>query len=116
MPIFFVYLFSSEVSRNLAPFGGFPLDDGVSEIMRNEPLLSSQNNLIEFLRLWGALELGLTLALLNPEDGVVRVGIDGLVVQTLIPAKGEGVYNSKELPDIIRAMNRAEVKHLIACL
>ena len=81
-----------------------------------QPLLGTQNNLIEFLRLWGALELGLTLALLNPEDGVVRVGIDGLVVQTLIPAKGEGVYNSKELTDIIGAVNRTKVKHLIACL
>ena len=84
--------------------------------MRIEPLLSSQNNLIEFLRLWGALELGLTLALLNPEDGVVRVGIDGLVVQTLIPTESEGVYDSKKLTDIIGAVNRTKVKHLIACL
>ena len=53
-----------------------------------EPLLGSQNDLIELFCLRGTLKLGLTFALLNPEDGVVRVGIDGLVVQALIPTEG----------------------------
>ena len=81
-----------------------------------EPLFCSQDNLIELLRLRRALEFGLTLALVDPEDGIVRVGIDRLVVQAPIPAEGKGVNNSEKLPDIVGSMNRAEVKHLIARL
>lgn len=113
MPIF---LFSSEVSGNLSPFGGFPLNDGVSEIVCVEPLFSSQNDLIELFCLWRTLQFGLAFAFLDPKDGVVRIRIDRLIVQTLIPTEGESMNNGKKLPDIIGAVNGAEVKHPITRL
>jgi len=84
--------------------------------VRIEPLFCSQDNLIELLRLRRALEFGLTLALVDPEDGVVRVRIDSFVVQALIPTEGKGMNDGEKLSDIIRAVDRTEVKHLIACL
>ena len=81
-----------------------------------QPLLGTQNNLIEFLRLRRALELRLTLALLNPEDSVIRIAVDGLVVQALIPAEREGVNDGQKLPDIVGAVDRSEMKHPIARL
>ena len=56
-----------------------------------QPLLSPQDNLIELLRLWRAFQLRLALPLLNPENGVVRVAVDGLVVQPLIPAERQEI-------------------------
>lgn len=81
-----------------------------------QPLLGTQNDLIEFLRLRRALELCLTLALLNPENSVIRVAVDGLVVQALIPAEREGVNDGQKLPDIVGAVDRSEMKHPIARL
>ena len=116
MPVFFVCLFSSEVSRNLAPFRGFPLNDGIPEIVRIEPQLGSRNDLIELFCLRRTLEFSLALALLNPENGIVGVRIDSLVVQTLIPTEGKRMNDGEELPDVISAVNRTEMKHLIARL
>ena len=84
--------------------------------MGDQPRLGSRNDLIEFLRLRRAFQLRLTLALVDPEDGVVRVAIDSLVVQTLIPTEGKSVNDGEKFPDIICAVNRTEVKHLIARL
>ena len=48
-------LLSSEVGRYFAPLAGFPLNDGVAEIMGAQPGLGAKDNLIERLRLRGPL-------------------------------------------------------------
>lgn len=67
-------------------------------------------------RLGVALKFCLTFALLNPEDGIVRIAVDNLVVQTLIPAKGKGMNDGEKLPDVVGAVDRTIVEHTIACL
>ena len=79
-------------------------------------MLGTGYDLEKGFRLRRALQFGLTLAFGDPEDGVVGVAIDGLVVQTLIPTKGKGMDNGEKLADIISAMHRTIVKHLIARL
>ena len=79
-------LFPAEVGRDFTPFRGFPFDDGVSEIMGVKPVLGSGDNLIELFCLRCALQFCLALALLYPEDGIIGVAVDGLIVQALIPA------------------------------
>ena len=48
-------LLSSEVGRYFAPLAGFPLNDGVAEIMGAQPGLGAKDNLIERLRFRGTL-------------------------------------------------------------
>ena len=81
-----------------------------------EPVFSTGYDLEEGFCLRRALQLGLTLAFGDPEDGVVGVAIDGLVVQALVPAEGKGMNDSQELPDVVRAMHRTIVEHLITSL
>ena len=76
-------LFSSEVSGNLAPLSGFPLDDGIAIIVSLQPSFGPFNNLKELFRLWRALQSGFALAFLDPENGVVAVAVDGFA-DTLI--------------------------------
>ena len=78
-------LLSAEVGGDFAPFLGFPLDDGVAVVVGLKPSLGAGDDLEQGLCLGRTLQLGLTLTLLNPEDGIVGVGIDGLVVKTLLP-------------------------------
>ena len=109
-------LFPTKVCWNLAPFLGFPLNDGIAEVMGLEPVFSTGYDLEEGFCLGRALEFGLTLALGDPEDGIVGVAVDGLVVQALVPAESEGMNDSQELPDVVRAMHRTIVEHLITRL
>jgi len=81
-----------------------------------KPALGSGDNLEELFRLGRALQLGLALALGDPEDGVVGVAVDGLIVQALLPTEGEGVDDGKELSDVVGAVDGAEVEHLVARL
>ena len=81
-----------------------------------EPVFSSGDDLEERFRLGITLKFCLTFTLLNPEDGVVRIAIDDLVVQTLIPAKGEGMDDGQKFPDIVGAMDRTIVEYTIARL
>ena len=81
-----------------------------------EPVFCSGNDLEERLRLGVALKFCLTFALLNPEDGIVRIAVDDLGVQTLVPAKGKGMDAGKKLTDIVGAVDRAIVEHTIARL
>ena len=109
-------LFPTEVGRYFAPFLSLPFDDGITEIMRLEPVFGTGDNLEELFRLWRALQLCLALPLRHPENGIVTVGIDGLIGQALLPTEGKGMHDGQEFTDIISAMNRAVMKHLIACL
>lgn len=81
-----------------------------------KPVFSPGNDLEERLRLWRALQLCLALPLRHPENGIVTVGIDGLIGQALLPTEGKGMHDGQELPDIISAMNGTVMKHSIACL
>lgn len=81
-----------------------------------EPVFCSGNDLEERFRLGVALKFCLAFALLNPEDGIVRIAVDGFVVQTLIPAKGKGMDDGEKLPDVVGAVDRTIVEHTIACL
>ena len=104
-------LFPSEVGRYLAPLGCLPLDDGVAEVVGVEPLFCAGDNLVKFLCLWCAFQFCLAFVFVHPQDGVVGIAVDGLVVKSLLPTKSKGMNNSEELPDIVRALEWTEVKH-----
>ena len=81
-----------------------------------KPVLGTGDDLVELFCLRRALQLGLTLTLCHPQDGVIRVRIDGFVVQALLPTKSQGMDDGQELPDIIGAMHWPVMEHAIACL
>ena len=81
-----------------------------------KPVFGSGDDLKKLFRLRSAFQLCLALPLGHPEDGVVRVGINGFVVQALVPAEGKSMDDGQELPDIIGTSDWAEVKHLITRL
>jgi hypothetical protein len=60
--------------------------------MRAQPCLGACYDLVELLGLWCAFELRLALSLLHPQDGVVRVGVDGLALYALLVEQGESVF------------------------
>ena len=103
--------FAPKVGRYFTPFLGLPLDDWITIVVCLQPLLCTGNHLKEGLRRRGMLELGLTLPLRHPEDGIIAVGVDGLVVKSLLPSQCQCVDNSKEFTYIIGAVDRSEVKH-----
>ena len=116
VPHVFQPSFTAEVGGNFTPFLGFPLDNGVAVVVGLKPILGTGYDLKKLLRLRRALQLGLALTLRDPKDGIVGVGIDGFVVQALIPAKGEGMNDGKKLSDVIGAMNRAIMEYTVARL
>ena len=69
-----------EIGRPFAPLLCFPLDDRRAERMRTEPCFGTCDNLKERLGLRVARQLGLALLLVDPQNGVVTVGINHLVV------------------------------------
>ena len=79
--------------------------------MGAQPLFRANNNIIKWLGLRCALQFCLALSLLNPQDGVVRVGVDGLRVQTPLPTKRQSMHNGQEFPDVVRAINGTKVEH-----
>ena len=60
-------------------------------------------------------EFGLAMLVAHPEDGVVRVGVDGLVVYALLVHEGQGVYDGKELADVVGAPDGSEVEDPRPC-
>ena len=73
-------VFSPEIGRHFAPLLRFPLNDRRAERMRTEPCFGACDNLKERLGLRVARQLGLALLLVDPQNGVVTVGINYLVV------------------------------------
>ena len=108
--------FAPKVGRYFTPFLGLPLDDWITIVVCLQPLLCTGNHLKEGLRRRGMLELGLTLPLRHPEDGIIAVGVDGLVVESLVPAECQGMDDGKEFSDVVRAMHRTIVEHAGTCL
>ena len=94
---------------------GLPFDDGVTEVVCLEPVLCSENDLKELFCLRVSLQFGLAFSLLNPEDGIVGIGIDGLVVKSLLPGQCQSVDNSEEFTYVVRAVDRAIMKYLCPC-
>ena len=80
------FLFTSEISWDFAPFRCLPLDDGIAEVVSGQPVFSSFDNLIQRLCFGRTLQFCLAFALVNPENGIVGITIDGLIEKTLIPS------------------------------
>ena len=80
--------------------------------MRAQPCLGACYDLVELLGLWCAFELRLALSLLHPQDGVVRVGVDGLALYALLVEQGESVYYGEKFAYVVRAVYGSEVEHL----
>ena len=96
--------FAPKVGGYFAPFLGLPLDDWITIVVCLQPLLRTGNHLKEGLSRRGMLELGLTLPLRHPEDGIIAVGVDGLVMEALVPTECQGMDDGEEFPDIVRTM------------
>ena len=105
-------LFSPEIGRHFAPLACLPLHQIILYLMRAEPCLGAGDYLIEWFGLRCALQFGLALSLLNPQYGVVRVGIDGLARNALAVEQCKRVYNGEEFADVVGAVHRTEVEHL----
>ena len=59
-------LFPPKVGWNFAPLAGLPLDDGIAPLVGAQPVFGTDDDLVELFSLWRALQLGLTLALIDP--------------------------------------------------
>ena len=108
--------FAPKVGGYFAPFLRFPLDNRVPIIVSLQPVLCSCNHLKKWLGLFISLQFGLALALLYPEDGIIAVGVDGLVVESLVPAECQCMDDGEKFPDVIRAVHRTIVEHAGTCL
>lgn len=80
--------------------------------MRAQPCLGACYYLVELFGLRCALELGLALALLYPQNGVVRVGIYRLARYALLVEQRQGVYDGEKLAYVVSAVYGSEVEHL----
>ena len=110
------FLFTSEISWDFAPFRCLPLDDGIAEVMSGQPVFGSFDNLIQRLCIGRTLQFCLAFALVNPENGIVGITIDGLIEKTLIPTESQGMDNGQELTDIICSLHGTKVKHACTSL
>lgn len=110
-----LFLLVAEVGGNLAPFLGFPFDDGNGGMVGGEPSLGTGYEFVGFGCRVIAHEFGLAMLVAHPEDGVVRVGVDGLIAYALLVHEGQGVYDGKEFADVVGATDGAEVEDLRPC-
>ena len=83
----------TKVGRHLTPFLGLPLNDGIAVIVRIQPIFCTHDDLEQFLGLWSTFQLGLAFTLVNPKYGIIRIGINRLVVQSLLPTKCQSMHN-----------------------
>ena len=81
-----------------------------------QPAFGTGDDLKKGFSLRVAFQFCLTLALLNPEDGIVGVAVNDFVMETLVPAQGEGMYDGEKLPDVVRTMHGTIVEDTIARL
>ena len=94
-----------------APFLRFPLDYWISEVVCLQPILRTGDDLKKLFCLRCALQFCLTFALAHPEDGIIRIRVDGLIRESLLPSQSQGMDNRQKLSDIIRAVNRTIMEH-----
>src|SRR3712207_838065 len=79
--------------------------------MRAQPCLGTGDNLIEGLGGGSTLQLGLTLLFLDPQNGVITVGINDFITNTLLLHQGQRMDDGQELTDIVGTLHRPEMKH-----
>ena len=84
-------LFPAEVGGYFSPLACLPFDDGITEVVGVQPLLCPCNDLVEFFCFWCALQFGLAFAFVHPQDSIVGVAVDRLVVESLLPAECKGM-------------------------
>ena len=84
--------------------------------MGTQPVFGTGDDLIEVLCLRRALQFRLALPFLHPEDGIVAVGVDGLLVLPLLPAECQRVDDGQKLTDIVGAVNWTIMEHASSCL
>lgn len=105
-------VFAAEVGGHFPPLLGFPFKNRCGDGVCTEPVFSSGDDLIELFGLRCALQCRLAFSLLHPENGIVAVGIDGLVLDALLVHQGEGMDNGEKLSDVVGAVHRTEVEYL----
>lgn len=103
--------FASEICGNFAPFTRFPFQDGIRHAMCLEPRLRTSNHFVEFLSAWRARQLRAALLATHPRNRRGRIRINGHF-RPLFVEKSESMDNREELADIVRAVNRTEMKDL----
>ena len=74
-------------------------------------MLCTGNDLVKLFCLGCALKFGLAFPLAHPENGIVRIRVNGLVVKSLLPSQSQGMNNSQKFADIVRAVNRSIVEY-----
>ena len=75
-----------------------------------EPVLRTGDNLIETGCLLTVLQIRLTLLFPHPEDGIIGVAIDHLVLDAPLPHQRQGMDDGKKLTYIISTEDRSEVE------
>ena len=103
--------FPPEVCGDFAPLRRFPLAQGHFRIgICLQPAFGPFNHLIELLCARSPRQSGAAFLLLDPQQGVAAVGING-EWRTHLLEQGQGMNNGQELTDIVGAINRAVMKH-----
>ena len=106
------FLFPPEVGRNLSPLLSIPFNYRYARRVCTQPLLRPPDNVEERCRLRCQRQLGLTLFFVDPQNGVVRIGIDNLVCDAQLLHQCQRMNDGKELTDVVRTMHRSEMEHL----
>ena len=109
-------LFAPKVGGYLTPTRRVPFQHGRGTGMGQQPVLGTGDDLIEFGRPGVAHELGLALALLDPQRRIVGVGVDDLSLDASLLHERQGVDNGEKLSDIVCPVDRAIVEYLLARL
>ena len=81
-----------------------------------EPVLGTGDDLIDLFGLRIADKRRLAMLLVHPQDGIIGVTVDDLVCYSLPLHQGQGVYDGKELSDVIRTLYWSEMEDLSPCL
>ena len=68
-----------------------------------------------WFRFFVTLQFGFTLTISYPQNGIVRIRVDGFIVYSLFLHKSKSVHNSQKLAYIVGSMQRPEMKNLCPC-
>ena len=103
--------FPPKICGDFAPLRRFPFAQGHFRIgICLQPAFGPFNHLIELLCARSPRQSGAAFLLLDPQQGVAAVGING-EWRTHLLEQGQGMNNGQELTDIVGAINRAVMKH-----
>ncbi len=103
--------FPPKICGDFAPLRRFPFAQGHFRIgIRLQPAFGPFNHLIKLLCARSPRQSGAAFLLLDPQQSVAAVGING-EWRTHLLEQGQGMNNGQELTDVIGAINRAVMKH-----